>query len=105
MSSANVDLVRSIYVTWERGDWSSVDWVHPEIEVVIADGPEPGASTGVAGALERASTILDAWEDRDPRWRSTARWTTSVSSCSPDVARAARRAARRYGRKEPTSFT
>jgi ketosteroid isomerase-like protein len=58
--------VRSIYADWGRGDFSSAEWTHPEIEVVIADGPEPGASKGVAGALERASTILDAWEDWRP---------------------------------------
>jgi ketosteroid isomerase-like protein len=67
MMSENVDLVRSIYADWERGDFTSGDWrAHPEIEVVIADGPEPGAWTGVAGARESLSTILDAWEDWRP---------------------------------------
>jgi ketosteroid isomerase-like protein len=61
-----VDFVRSIYAAWGRGDFSSGDWAHPEIELVIADGPEPGAWTGVAGALEGLSTILDAWEDWRP---------------------------------------
>jgi hypothetical protein len=65
-ASPNVKLVRSIYTAWELGDFSSTELAHPEIEVVIADGPEPGASTGVAGALERASTILDAWEGWRP---------------------------------------
>jgi ketosteroid isomerase-like protein len=66
MASANVEFVRSIYADWERGDFSSGDLAHPEIEVVIADGPEPGAWTGVAGAREGLSTILDAWEDWRP---------------------------------------
>jgi hypothetical protein len=38
VTSANVDLVRSIVAPGERGGYSAVDWAHPEIECVHADG-------------------------------------------------------------------
>jgi len=59
----NLDLVRSIHATWERGDWSSADWADPKIEYVIADGPAPGSWTGLDGLREGWRSFLDAWED------------------------------------------
>jgi ketosteroid isomerase-like protein len=61
--SANFDLVRSIYEAWERGDYRSADWAHPEIEFVIADGPSPGSWTGRTGMAEAWGGVLSAWED------------------------------------------
>ena len=61
--SENLDLVRSIYAAWERGDQSSVEWAHPEIELVIADGPSPASATGLAGMAEAARDFVSAFED------------------------------------------
>jgi ketosteroid isomerase-like protein len=61
--SANLDLVRSIYAAWERGDYSSADWAHPEIEYVVADGPSPGSWTGLAGMAEANRDVLSVWEN------------------------------------------
>jgi ketosteroid isomerase-like protein len=61
--SANLDLVRSIYAAWARGDYSATEWAHPGIEFVIADGPSPGRWTGLAGMAESFRDFMGAWED------------------------------------------
>jgi ketosteroid isomerase-like protein len=60
--SPNVKLVRTIYSDWERGDFSATRWAHPEIELVIADGPEPGRHKGLAAMAEHWRGFLGAWE-------------------------------------------
>jgi ketosteroid isomerase-like protein len=60
--SANVELVRSILAAWERGDYSSVDWAHPEIEYVRPDWPDAGSSTGLDEMAAANRGFLSAWE-------------------------------------------
>jgi ketosteroid isomerase-like protein len=55
--------MRSIYATWERGDFGSAEWAHPEITYVFADGPTRGTWTGVDGMAEAEREFLRAWED------------------------------------------
>jgi ketosteroid isomerase-like protein len=61
--SANLELVRSIFAGWERGDYSSTEWAHPRIEFATADGPTPGSWTGQAEMAEWAREWINAWED------------------------------------------
>ena len=61
MTSANVELVRSIFAAWERGDFSSAAWAHPEIESIYADGPSPGRWTG--HFQEGSRDFVGAWKD------------------------------------------
>lgn len=63
MASANLDLVRSIYENWERGDFHSADWAHPDIEYVHAGGPAPGVWTGVPAMAQAFRDWLRAWNN------------------------------------------
>jgi ketosteroid isomerase-like protein len=64
--SANLDLVRSVLASWERGDmmadeWS--EWAQPDIEFVTVGGPEPSSHTSLADAEPRIESFLSLWED------------------------------------------
>jgi ketosteroid isomerase-like protein len=65
VTSANLELVRSLYTAWGRGDWSSADWADPEIEFAAADALPPVSSKGLAGLAEAWREFLDPWEE----WR------------------------------------
>ena len=61
--SANLDLVRSIYADWERGDFSRTDWADPEMVYVRADGLERGEWHGVSEARLAFGNVLSAWQE------------------------------------------
>jgi ketosteroid isomerase-like protein len=62
MASENVELVRSIYAAWKRGDFSSSEWAHPEIEFTINDELAQGTWKGPVGMAEGFRGWLSAWE-------------------------------------------
>jgi ketosteroid isomerase-like protein len=59
--SENLDLVRSIYAAFERGDYTAISWADPKIEFVLADRPAPGSWSGLDGMARAVRDGLDAW--------------------------------------------
>ncbi len=63
-NTANLELVRSIYADWERGDFSQGDWAVSEIEFArVGLGPEDGTSIGPDGMASVFRSWLSAWRD------------------------------------------
>ena len=56
--SENLDLVRSIYADWERGDFTRTDWANPEIEFVAVSPLEAPRAKGLS---EMASFVRDVF--------------------------------------------
>jgi len=67
-ASANLDLVRSIFADWERGDFTRADWAHPEIEFVSVS---PLETVKVKGRGEISDFVRDKF-GTFADWRDTA---------------------------------
>ena len=63
MSSANLDLVRSIFAAWERGDYTSSEWADSEMEFVLIGSPEPGSWKGLNEIERWVRGYMSAWEE------------------------------------------
>ena len=61
--STNLDLVRSILADWERGDFGSAAWAHPDIEFAWADSPDNARWTGLPGLAAAMRDFLGQWEE------------------------------------------
>ena len=61
--SENVRLVHSIFAEWERGNFRSVDWAHPQIEYAIVDEPGSRVGWGVTAMTRTWREFLGAWDD------------------------------------------
>ena len=63
MSQQNVELLRSIFAGWERGEFAGSEWAHPEIEYVEVGGPQPGEWEGVGQMKAAWAAFLRAWDE------------------------------------------
>jgi ketosteroid isomerase-like protein len=58
----NLDVVRSVFAEWERGQFSTrPQWADPRMVFEIPDGPEPSTRTGIA-ASPGVEAFLELWE-------------------------------------------
>jgi ketosteroid isomerase-like protein len=60
--SANLDLVKSIFVGWERGDWHSADWADPQIHFEMVGGLTEGTWVGKPAMGRAWAAMLSAWD-------------------------------------------
>ena len=73
--SENLDLPRSIFAAWERGDFSSIAWARSVISNTCWSADRPDRSTGLAG-------MVASWRSRRCRrrtWRSSSQPKETIS--------------------------
>jgi ketosteroid isomerase-like protein len=63
VTSADLELVRRIVADWERGDFTSAEWAHPEIEFEVADGIMAGRWQGVEAMAESWADVLRSFSE------------------------------------------
>src|SRR6476646_12139318 len=61
--SENLDLVRSIYADWERGDFTRDDWAYPASDPVRPESLDGAALKGREASSGGWRDWLDAWSD------------------------------------------
>jgi hypothetical protein len=62
MPSANLELVRSIYAAWVRGDFSRADWADPQIEFAVVDVRNPATAPALQQWHSAYGAFLGLWE-------------------------------------------
>jgi hypothetical protein len=64
MPQENVELVRSIYAAWERGNFGETFWADPGIDCqFIGETPSAGTAKGLDGMANAWREWLSAWRD------------------------------------------
>ena len=62
--SENLDLVRSLFADWERGDFTRIDWADPDIEFAWPEGLDASwGGHGRRALAEGWGTTLAAFDD------------------------------------------
>jgi ketosteroid isomerase-like protein len=59
---SNLEIVKSIYADWERGDFSSADWAAPDIDFAMVGGLIEGRWKGIAEMTDAWAAMLTAYD-------------------------------------------
>jgi hypothetical protein len=68
--TANVDLVRSIYTLWERGDHRY--WADAQIQYITIGSPEPGAADSAVRSSAPLAETFGEWLSAGSDWKGAA---------------------------------